>query len=137
MDWLSRRHGRCRRHSFAGIDWVVSTIEDTSERDAKSGRRTYQIVSTNAPNKRPDPTTEAGRAQFQAVVDALEEAFLEKVARNRGVAVGYVKSNFGKGGVLVGKDAVNAGMADRLGSLESVISQLAAKAKLKQRGLIQ
>lgn len=120
--------------ALLGSIGVVSTIEDTSERDAKSGKRTYQIVSSNAPNKRPDPNTEAGRAQFQAIVDAMESAFIEKVARNRGVGAEDVKANFGKGGVRVGQDAVNAGMADRLGSLESVISQVAAKAKLKQRG---
>lgn len=123
--------------ALLGSIGVVSTIEDTSERDSKSGKRTYQIVSSNAPNKRPDVNTEAGRAQFQAVVDALESAFIGKVARNRGVLADDVKSNFGKGGVLVGQDAVNAGMADKLGSLESVISQIAAKAQLKQRGLLR
>jgi ClpP class serine protease len=57
---------------------VVATVEDTRERDAKTGKRTYEIVSSNAPNKRPDVATDAGRAQFQAVVDELEQTFIDR-----------------------------------------------------------
>jgi ClpP class serine protease len=45
-----------------------------------------------------------------------------------------VKSDFGRGGVLVGEAAVKAGMADHLGSLESTIARAAALAKTRQFG---
>ncbi len=113
---------------------VVATVEETRERDEKTGKRTYEIVSSNAPNKRPDVATDAGRAQFQAVVDQLEQTFIGSVAKYRGVTTDVVKSDFGRGGLLVGEAAVKAGMADHLGSLESTISRAAALAKARHFG---
>ena len=77
-----------------------------------------------SPNKRPNPASEDGRAVIQARVDAIQEVFVETVARNRGVAVETVLEDFGKGDVLIGKNAVQVGLADRLGSLEGVIEAL-------------
>ena len=113
--------------ALVGSIGVVATVEDTTERDAKSGKRTYQIVSSNSPNKRPDIATEAGRAQYQTVVDRLAEEFVNAVARNRGTNAKTVMSKYGAGGVLVGRDAVAAGMADRIGSLESVIANATSR----------
>lgn len=120
--------------SVLGSIGVVATVDDTRERDAKTGKRTYEIVSSNAPNKRPDVSTDAGRAQFQAVVDQLEQSFIGAVAKYRGVTSDVVKSDFGRGGLLVGESAVKAGMADQLGSLESTISRAAALAKTRSFG---
>jgi len=120
--------------SVLGSIGVVATVEDTTERDAKTGKRTYEIVSSNAPNKRPNVATEAGRAQFQAVVDQLESTFIASVAKYRGVTTDVVKSDFGRGGVLVGEAAVKAGMADHIGSLESTIARAAALAKTRTFG---
>lgn len=83
-----------------------------------------EIISSQSPRKRPDPTTPEGRADIQTLVDDLAQVFVETVARNRGVDVETVLSDFGQGGMLVGKKAVEAGMADRLGSLENVIAGL-------------
>lgn len=83
-----------------------------------------EIVSSQSPNKRPDPKTQAGRAVFQAELDELADVFIDRVARNMGVTRDKVLAEFGQGGVLVGESAVSAGMAARLGSLEGVISEL-------------
>jgi hypothetical protein len=50
------------------------------------------------------------------------------VARNRGVSVATVLSDFGQGGVFVGADAVNAGLADRLGAYEETLAGLCKEA---------
>lgn len=84
-----------------------------------------EIVSTQSPGKRPDVRTTEGRAQIQAEVDALADVFVKTVARNRGVSAEKVLSDFGKGGILVGQAAVDAGMADEIGSLESLLAELA------------
>ncbi len=81
-----------------------------------------KIVSTQSPLKQADPSTDAGRALMQAEADALAEVFIGAVAKYRNVPREKVLSDFGQGGVLVGETAVNAGMADRLGSLEFVIA---------------
>jgi len=136
--WLSAASGKgsitVDPTAVLGSIGVVSTVQDTSERDAKNGTRTYEIVSSNAPNKRPDVSTDAGRAQFQAVVDDLENTFTNSVAKYRGTTQAKVISDFGRGGVLVGHAAVKAGMADQIGSLESTIARAAALARTRSLG---
>lgn len=89
----------------------------------KSGDDGYvEIVSTASPNKRPDPSSEQGRSVITKELDALASVFINTVAENRGVSTSTVMNDFGKGGVLVGQAAVTVGMADRLGSLEELLS---------------
>lgn len=111
--------------AVVGSIGVVMSMTDSRGRDEKNGVRTHEIVSSQSPNKRADPATEGGRAEIQRVVDALAQVFVQSVAENRGVSTDTVTNDFGRGGVLVGQAAVTAGMADRLGSLESVIAELA------------
>ncbi|KAB7767617.1 S49 family peptidase [Xanthomonas maliensis] len=118
---------------MVGSVGVVMSYLDTSERDAKAGVRTLEIVSSQSPDKRLDPKTDEGRAKVQSIVDALAEVFVTAVARNRDVPTDTVLSDFGRGGVLLGADAVKAGMADRIGSLEAVITELAGSASTPKR----
>lgn len=82
------------------------------------------FVSSQSPRKRPDPTTDAGAADIQAVLDATADVFIGAVARNRGVSVEAVLSDYGQGGVFVGQQAVAAELADRLGSFEATLAEL-------------
>lgn len=118
---------------IVGSIGVVMSYMDTRERDAKAGVKAVEIVSSQSPDKRIDPASDEGRAKVQAMVDALADVFVSAVAKNRGVKPATVLSDFGQGGVLVGKDAVKAGMADRIGSLESVIAELAGSASTSHR----
>lgn len=103
----------------------VGVVLNLRKRDDKTGEKTYEIVSSNAPNKRPDLETEQGRAQLQTRTDELANVFLDKVARNRGIPREQVNDRFRQGGIATGALAVEAGMADRLGSLEGLIAELA------------
>lgn len=109
----------------AGSIGVVMSYNDTTKRDEKSDVQRREIISSQSPDKRIDPNTDAGRAKVQTIVDAMAGVFIGAVARNRGVTKEKAMNDFGRGGVLVGEAAVNAGMADRIGSLESVIAALA------------
>lgn len=111
--------------AIIGSIGVVSTFQDTRKRDEKSDVRTVEIVSSASPDKRIDPTTDAGRAKVQEVVDALADVFIGSIATFRGKTPEQVKSDFGRGGVLVGAAAKAAGMVDRISSLETVIAELA------------
>jgi capsid assembly protease len=111
--------------SPVGCIGVVAAIAEKSDKDPRTGVRTHEIVSSRAPNKRLDINSEGGRAEVQRNVDAIEDVFVQTVAANRGVSVEKVTNDFGRGGVLIGAAAVAAGMADRLGSLESVIAEIA------------
>ena len=86
------------------------------------------FVSSQSPRKHADPTTEAGAADIQALLDALTDVFVVAVARNRGVDADTVLSSFGQGGLFVGQAGVEAGLADRLGSFEGVLAELSGRA---------
>lgn len=109
--------------SLAGSIGVV--VEAVVEGENATGRKRYQIVSRNAPNKRPDLATEEGRAKIGETIDALGEVFVGKVARNLGVAAEEVPEMGDHGGLRVGADAVKHGLAHRVGSLEALITELA------------
>jgi len=82
-----------------------------------------ELVNTASPAKRPDISTKEGKKVITAELDDLADVFISTVAINRDVSVDTVKSDFGKGGVLVGQKAISAGMADRLGSFEELMTE--------------
>lgn len=88
------------------------------------GDRTIEFVSDCSPKKRLDPQSEEGRAEIMSRANAMAHVFVRAVAGYRGVSVEAVLSGFGQGGILLGEEAVAAGMADRLGSLEGLIEEL-------------
>lgn len=108
-----------RSASVGSIGVVASTSRQ--EGADQNGRRTYEIVSSHAPMKRPDLTTEEGRASVQAEVDAIEAVFFADVAAGRSVTLERVRSDFGRGAMVNAARAVEVGMADRIGTLESVL----------------
>lgn len=96
-----------------------------------------EFVSSQSPRKRPDPATEEGRSDIQYIIDSLAQTFVETVARNRGVSTDTVLSDFGQGSLLVGKDAVAAKLADRLGAYEQTLAELSAKGAQSQTERMQ
>jgi ClpP class serine protease len=122
--WLASAAERvvCDSTALLGSIGVVQAVRDPS-RD-RGG--TIEFVSSQSPHKRPDPTTGTGAAQIQGVVDAMAGVFVAAVARNRDVSEETVLADFGGGGLFVGQAAVAAGLADRVGSYESVLADLAA-----------
>ena len=78
-----------------------------------------EIVSSQSPKKRPDLSTEAGRAQVQTIVDDLAAVFISDIARLRDLSEKAVLA--WEGDVRLGSKAVAVGMADRIGNLTEVI----------------
>lgn len=70
------------------------------------------ITSTDAPNKRPDVTTEEGKAVVREELDAIHELFVDAIARGRKTTAENVNANFGRGGVLLAGEAKRRGMVD-------------------------
>lgn len=118
--WLASSAGEIVATSPAnmtGSIGVVAVAIDRSDRDRRVGIVT--VVSRNAPDKRPDLSTEAGRAIIQDQVDALERAFIERIAEGRGIDADTVRATFGRGRMLVAVDpdkskpsALSVGMID-------------------------
>ena len=115
------------RSSFLGSIGVVTAWMDDKGFYEQLGIRKEVITSSNAPLKRLNIDIPEHRNELQRELDSLEAVFHSAVARNRKVSVDQVISDFNRGGVLAGADAVDAGMADRVGSLEEVIKDLQAK----------
>jgi signal peptide peptidase SppA len=115
------------KSAFSGSIGVVTAWMDDTGFYEQMGIRREVITSSNAPLKRLDLDKPEHRQELQRELDSIESVFIKAVARNRGVTVDKVKQDFNQGGVLVGADAVKAGMADRVGSLEDVIKGLSNK----------
>jgi hypothetical protein len=119
--WLASAAQEIVAHKTAqlGSIGVIQPVRVTGD------KRIIEFVSSQSPHKNPDPKTDAGRARIQETVDALAGVFIDSVAEYRNKKPEQVINDFGAGGVKVGRHAVAAGMADRLGSLEGVIQELA------------
>lgn len=124
--WLAAAAHEVVVHPTAIVGSIgVVTAAEVQENPDRDGYRHFEIVSSNAPNKRPDMATEEGVEQVRTVLDRLEAEFIAAVAEYRDTAPAVVVSDFGHGDVLVGADAVAAGMADRTGTFEEVLAGMA------------
>ena len=111
--------------AMLGSIGAVASILDRRGAQERQGVRSYDIVSSQSPYKRPDPATDAGRMQIQKLVDAAAELFIRKVAAFRGITPEKVMADYGGGATVPASDAIAAGMADTIGDYEDLISQLA------------
>lgn len=73
------------------------------------------VTSSNAPNKRPDPRTEEGKAVIRAQLDEIEAEFIKAISSGRGVSEDKVKNDFGRGAVVLASQAKERGMIDSIG----------------------
>lgn len=112
------------RTSMVGSVGVIWTFIDWSKYDAEHGIQEITIVSSQSPDKALDPATKHGRDRVQATCDQLAGVFVADVAANRRVSEETVVADFGQGWVLVGEEAVTAGMADRVGTFEDAITEV-------------
>lgn len=99
---------------IAGSIGAMLTYDDYSKMKEGMGIEEKKFVSNISPNKNAE-------AELQLMVDRLGEIFVSNVARNRMTTAENVEANFGKGGLFVGKDAVTAGLADKVGTFEEVL----------------
>lgn len=103
---------------------VVTAWTDDKEARKSRGLTDYEVVSSQSPNKRLDPTSEEGRSAMQHLLDETADIFIADVARHRGKRAAVVTERFGQGGVMLAAEAVKVGMVDEIGNLEDVIAAL-------------
>lgn len=129
--WLASAADRVVMHrsAMAGSIGVIASIVDENARQERLGVRKHEIISSQSPHKRADPATDIGRAKLQGLVDETAAQFIAAVAEHRATTDAHVIERYGQGFVLLGPAALEAGMADELGSYEKVIGQLHAAAK--------
>lgn len=120
--------------SFVGCIGVRLVLVDTSKIDEAMGLRYVELVSRRAPDKRGLDVDEALVARLQTRIDGLEDEFIAWVAMRRGVSVKKVAEDFGRGDVVMGRQAIDVGMVDELGSLDDVLARLQSEASAQQNG---
>jgi signal peptide peptidase SppA len=72
------------------------------------------------------PLSAESLAHFQSVVDEYYRSFTAAVGRGRGVSASVVKAGFGEGRMVMARQAVTLGMADRIGTLDDTVARLAS-----------
>jgi ClpP class serine protease len=105
---------------------VIGTYFDASKWLEKVGVQEIVIVSEQSPHKFTDPATQEGYDRIKATLSSMADVFGAAVARNRDTTKERVFAEFGRGWVKIGQEAVDAGLADRLGSFESVLADVSA-----------
>lgn len=80
--------------------------------DIRVNSSTVTLTSTDAPKKRPDVSTAAGKEMVVEELDAMHEIFVEAIAKGRGVSIDTINGGFGQGATLLADDALKRGMID-------------------------
>jgi signal peptide peptidase SppA len=117
------------RTALVGSIGVLAAHEDWSKAAELRGVKTTLIPSTGAEFKiegnRHEPLTDEAREMIQKQIDEYHGMFVSAVARGRGISVDKVRSDFGHGRMLMAKDALAAGMIDRIETFDATLSRLA------------
>lgn len=116
--------------SDIGSIGVVTMHTDKTEANAKAGVKHTIIRSTDFKyeGSTVEPLSEATREFYQARVMSIHRDFVGSVARYRGVSADRVESGFGRGRTYRANEAKDAGMIDRIATLEDVLAELGSKA---------
>lgn len=78
-----------------------------------------------------EPLSEEGLAYWQSRVDEYYDAFKKASAKSRGVSVSEVEKKFGQGRLLGAKAALEAGMIDRIETLDQTVRRLGGRGSAK------
>ena len=119
---LSVRASKAASAAYA-IAAMAGSIEATSPSavfgsigvamDYRERPNTGSITNTGSPNKRPDLSTEEGRAVVREHLDAINELFVSAIASGRAVDASVVSEGFGQGAVYLAAEAKRRNMIDR------------------------
>jgi len=99
---------------------------------------TYIHYGENKVRGNPDtPLDDESREEIQKMVDTYGRQFEADVAAYRGQTVAVVRSEFGQGSMFTAKEAVSAGLADRVDTLEATLERLSAGTYRKPRRTVR
>lgn len=120
--------------SLTGSVGVLMAHEDYSAANEADGVTiTYVYAGDHKVEGNPNaPLDDEARAYMQGLVDDVYGMFVADIAKGRGVAASAVRADFGKGRVMMPAEAVKAGMADRIGTLDDAVARV-AKGKVGMR----
>lgn len=109
------------------ISGSIGVKTAAGKRNSPDESKEIEFVSSVSPRKNPDPSSDDGKDEYMKTVNGIAEVFVSHVAEGRGVSPETVVQNFGKGGVLIASEALEAGMIDHICTFESLIAQLSGQ----------
>lgn len=125
---------------WVGSIGVMTAHEDVSAALEKLGVK--RTLFTSSPHKGEQsghlPLSDEARQHIQGQVNTMGAMFVDRVAANRGVATSLVRETYGMGRMVLARQAVADGMADRVATLEETVARFGATtapAKPKTRAL--
>jgi signal peptide peptidase SppA len=115
------------RTGEVGSIGVVAAHVDESQADAKAGFAWTFIFAGDrkVDGNAHEPLSERARGDIQTDVDRLYSEFCALVAANRGLTVETVRDT--NAAIYRGELAIRAGLADRLGTLDLALAEMAAE----------
>lgn len=72
------------------------------------------LTNTDSPDKRPDLTTDAGKAVVVKYLDQLNHEFVSAIAQGRGVELARVTEGYGRGASMTAAEAKRLGLIDNI-----------------------
>jgi len=114
------------KNATLGSIGVVAKHVDVSRAQEAAGVKTTEIVAGKYKRVASEygPLTEEGRAHLQDQVDAYYANFVDAVAQHRGKSAVDVLGSMAEGRIFIGQQAIDAGLADGISSLEAVVASL-------------
>jgi len=70
------------------------------------------------------PLTEDGRQYLQGHINSVNDDFIADVARGRGVESDVVRRNYGEGGIVTPRQALESGMIDGIATFDEVVQSM-------------
>lgn len=114
---------------------VVAMHRDMSGAEAAEGVKTTLIAM---PPKKVEgnefaPLDEGAMAAYQDRIEQTYQRFVGAMAKNRGVSTARVQGDFGGGGMLKANEAVAAGLADGVATMQEVMDRELSRVKMAGR----
>jgi ClpP class serine protease len=120
--------------SLTGSIGVFTYHVDQTKADEIEGRTVTYVSAGKYKTETVGPLSDEARAMLQQRVDDFYGQFVNAVAKGRGVSSSAVRAGYGEGRVLTAKRAVDAGLADRVGTIDDAVRRLAS-GKVGSRGV--
>jgi signal peptide peptidase SppA len=114
----------CTLGGQVGSVGVIAAHTDESKAEEAAGVKTTYISRGAYKAEGYSPLTDAAQAAIQSQVDAIYGTFIKTIAKGRGVTENKVEKDFGQGRVVLAKPALEAGMIDRVATLEATLRRL-------------
>jgi capsid assembly protease len=123
--------------SGVGSIGVIAVHVDDSERDAKEGRHFTTVFAGARKNdfSSHEPLSDGARSNLQSEVDRLYSMFTSVVASNRNLDEAVIHTT--EAGLFFGDNAINAGLADKIGTIREALFDLSVETETPRKKIFQ